>query len=420
MNKHKLTASIALILFIIGGVTAQQQQQATTASQAERLSSSTLTMSVVNTDPYPLQSGEQGDLRLQIRNKGSSSAQNVEVTLLDNYPFEIKPDRQRSFEFGEMVQGQEYQIPTEVLVAEDAPDGSNTFRARVVTDNMKRTLEIPVEVQSQDIELNIANLQTEPGTLMPDTDNNQINIDIVNNGEKTAENVVLNLKTPEFFEKTSSFSTRKALGNVAPGERKTASFTLDLNESTPSGMTTFETVTTYSADDSTGVIEQTDSFQLSIEGKPQFQVNKVEGDLRTGSTGKIRLEVVNSGDVESASTRIRVMDSSDQPFTYDSSSQYIGTLEAGETGETVFNVETDSDAEIKDYLIDFEVRGVKDTEVFVEDETVETSVSSGETEDDGLPLPLIAVLAVVALLFVLFRNKIKNVFSSEEENQTEE
>lgn len=418
MNKNKLTASIALILLFIGGVTAQQQQA--TTSQAERLSSSTLTMSVVNTDPYPLQSDEQGDLRLQIRNKGSSSAQNVEVTLLDNFPFEVKPDRQKSFEFGEIVQGQEYQIPTEVLVAEDAPDGSNTFKARVVTDNMNRTLEIPVEVQSQDIELNIANLQTEPGTLMPDTDNNQINIDIVNNGEKTAENVVLNLNTPEFFEKTSSFSTRKALGNVAPGERKTASFTLDLNESAPSGMTTFETVTTYSADDSTAEIEQSDTFQLSIEGKPQFQVSKVESDLRTGSTGKLRLEVTNNGDVQSSSTRIRVMDSSDQPFTYDSSSQYIGTLEAGESGEAVFNVETDSEASVKDYLIDFEVRGVKDTEVFVEDETVETSVTSGETEDSGLPTPLIAVLGGLALVLLVFRNRIRGLFSSSEKESSEE
>lgn len=418
MNKHKLTASIALILLITGATA--QQQQVPTGSQAERLSSSTLTMSVVNTDPYPLQSGEQGDLRLQIRNSGSSTAQNVKVNLLDNYPFQVKPDRKRNFEFGEMVRGQEYQIPTEVLVADDAPDGSNTFKARIVTENMNRTVEIPVEVQSQDIELNLANLNTQPQTLRPDTDNNQINIDIVNNGEKTAENVVLNLNTPEFFEKTSSFSTRKALGNVAPGEVKTASFTLDLNESTPSGMTTLETVTRYSADDSTGQIEQTDSFQLNIKGKPQFQVNKVEENLKTGSTGKLRLEVKNTGDVKSSSTRIRVMDSSDQPFTYDSSSQYIGTLEGGETGEAVFNVEVDSDAEIKDYLIDFEVRGVKDTEVFVEDETVQTSVIPGQKEDSGVPTPLIAVLAIVALVLLIFRNKIKNIFNSKEEEKTEE
>ena len=370
--------------------------------------SSNIDVRLINTDPFPLQSGEQGDLRFKVMNTGNSEA-NAEVTLLDNYPFQIKDDRQREHVLGEIVPGQEYQIPTEVLVAEDAPDGNNTFKARVVTDNINRTLEIPVEVQSQDIELNIANLQTQPGTLMPDTDNNQINVDIVNNGEKTAENVVLNLETPEFFEKTSSFSTRKALGNVGPGERKTASFKLDLNESAPSGMMTFETVTTYSADDSTAEIEQSDNFQLSIEGKPQFRVSKVESGLRTGSTGEIRLEVENTGDIESSSTRIRVMDSSDQPFTYDSSSKYIGTLKPGRTGEAVFEVETDQGASIKDYLIDFEVRGVKNTEVFVEDETVQAQVQNG-TQNSSSPLPLILGAAVILLVATYyFRDRLMEI-----------
>ena len=417
MNNAKLTIATLTAILLIGGATAQNPQQ--TSSQAERLSTSNLGMSVVNTDPFPLQSGEQGDIRLQIVNSGSSSAQSVRVELLDNYPFEVKEDRKTSYEFGEMIQGQEYQISTEVLVSEDAPDGSNTFKARVVTENLNRTLEIPVEVQSQDIELNLANLQTQPQQLMPDTDNNQINIDLVNNGEKTAENVVLNLNTPGFFEQTSSFSTRKALGNIQAGERKTASFNLDINETAPSGMTELETVTTYSADDSTAEIEQSNSFNLNIEGKPQFSVSRVESNLRSGSTGNLRLEVENTGNVQSSSTRIRIMDSSDQPFDYDSSSKYIGTLEPGQTGEAVFEVDVESDADIKNYLLDFETRGVKDTEVFVEDSTVEVEVENGSSEDESIPLPLVIGLAAVLVVLIVFRNKIKSLLTGKS-GRTEE
>jgi len=417
MNNAKLTITTLTAILLIGGATAQNPQQ--TSSQAERLSTSNLGMSVVNTDPFPLQSGEQGDIRLQIVNSGSSSAQDVRVELLDNYPFEVKEDRKTSYEFGEMIQGQEYQISTEVLVSEDAPDGSNTFKARVVTENLNRTLEIPVEVQSQDIELNLANLQTQPQQLMPDTDNNQINIDLVNNGEKTAENVVLNLNTPGFFEQTSSFSTRKALGNIQAGERKTASFNLDINETAPSGMTELETVTTYSADDSTAEIEQSNSFNLNIEGKPQFSVSRVESNLRSGSTGNLRLEVENTGNVQSSSTRIRIMDSSDQPFDYDSSSKYIGTLEPGQTGEAVFEVDVESDADIKNYLLDFETRGVKDTEVFVEDSTVEVEVENGSSEDESIPLPLVIGVAAVLVVLIVFRNKIKALLTGKS-GRTEE
>ena len=417
MNNAKLTITTLTAILLIGGVTAQNPQQ--TSSQAETLSSSNLGMSVVNTDPFPLQSGEQGDIRLQIVNSGSSSAQDVRVELLDNYPFEVKEDRKTSYEFGEMIQGQEYQISTEVLVSEDAPDGSNTFKARVVTENLNRTLEIPVEVQSQDIELNLANLQTQPQQLMPDTDNNQINVDLVNNGEKTAENVVLNLNMPGFFEQTSSFSTRKALGNIQAGERKTASFNLDINETAPSGIAEFEAVTTYSADDSTSEISQSDSFNVNIEGKPQFSVSRVESNLKTGGTGNLRLEIENTGNEKSTSTRIRIMDSSDQPFDYDSSSKYIGTLEPGQTGEAVFEVDVESDADIKEYLLDFETRGVKDTEVFVEDSTVEVEVENGSSEDESIPLPLVIGVATVLVVLIAFRNKIKALLTGKSEDTEE-
>lgn len=386
----------------------------TTAAQTTQGLTTNINANLISTDPVPLQSGEQGDLSFKIRNSGGTEAQNVKVELVDNYPFQIKQDRKKSYEFGEMSPGQEYQISTEVVVADDAPDGSNDFKARIISGQLNRTVNIPVEVQSNDIELNLANLATQPDQLMPDTENNKLSIDLVNNGEKKAENVVLNLETPEFFEQTSSFSTRKSLGNINPGERKTAAFNLGINESAPAGMAQLQTVTTYSADDSTNSIEETEDFSVNIEGKPQFEIESVESDLRTGKTEQLSLKVRNTGEEKSSSTRIRVMDSSDQPFTYDSSNQYIGTLQPGQTGEAAFEVETDTDAEVKKYLIDFQVRGVKGTEVFVEDETVEAGVQNGP-ENNGSPLlPVLVVLGLVAAILFVFRDRVRELFNSED------
>ena len=395
--KTKLTAITFTAFLITGFATAQSFNGASTNLEAQ----------FINSDPVPLQSGESGDIRFKIVNNGDTEAGDVSVQLLDNYPFEVKPDRQTNYSLGEVVPGQEYIISTEVLVADDAPDGSNSFKIRIDSGELQRTVNVPVEVQSNDIELNLANLQTQPGQLMPDTDNNQLMIDIVNNGEKTGENVILNLEAPESFEQTSSFSTRKALGNIQPGERKTASYNLDITENASAGMTSFETVTTYTAGDSTSQVEQTDSFQLSLEGKPQFQVTKNESGLSTGSTGTLRLQVENTGSETSSSTRIRVLDSSDQPFSYDSSSKYIGTLDPGQSGEAVFEVETESTAAIKEYLLDFETRGVKDTETFVEDTTVEVQVENGTQESSGgLPIPVIAAVVILAILgAVVYRRR---------------
>ena len=401
MNKKLLATTLIILLY---AATATAQTGPSTNVQP----------TLINTDPVPLQSGESGDLRFKLENTGSTDAQNVEVQLLNNYPFEIKPDRQTSYELGELAQGQEYQISTEVLVAEDAPDGANNFKIRVLHGDLNKTVNVPVEVQSQDIELNLANLKTSPQQLMPDTEDNTLSVDVVNNGDKTAENTVLNLEMPDYFEQTSSFSTRQALGNIAPGQVKTAEFTFDLNETAPAGMTQIDGELSYSRDGSTGETTEEKGFQMQIQGKPQFQVETTENTLRQGTTQQLRIQVENIGDEQSASTRIRVLDSSDQPFTYDSSSQYIGTLEPGQTGEAVFQVETEQDATAKDYLIDFETRGVKDTEVFVEDTTITTTVQNGQKEGSNTLPVVIGLLVVVGVVGFIFRDRIKGLLNQED------
>ncbi len=400
----KLTAILLLAALFTGAAASQTTNQGPSTS---------LEATFINSDPAPLQSGEDGDITFKVVNNGDVEARDVEVQLLDSYPFEVKPDRKRNYSLGTLSQGQEYQISTEVLVSEDAPDGSSDFRVRITDGDFTRTVNIPVEVQSEDIDLNLANLNTQPGQLMPDTENNVMTVEVVNNGEKTAENTVLDLDLPEYFERTSSFSSRQALGNIQPGQVKPAEFNFDITDEAPSGLTSVEGELSYTAGDTDSEVTEDVSFEVNLEGRPQFEITEIESNLQTGSTGELRLTVQNTGDDESSSTRIRVLDSSDQPFTYDSSSQYIGTLEPNQTGTAVFEVETESGASAKDYLIDFEVRGVKDTEVFVEDSTVEASVSNGETSSSPI-LPVIAVLAVLGVLGLVFRDRIRERIKSKE------
>ncbi len=400
----KLTTIILLAVLFTGAAASQTANEGLSTS---------LEATFINSDPVPLQSGEDGDITFKVVNNGDIEAEDVQIQLLDSYPFEVKPDRKRNYSLGTLSQGQEYQISTEVLVAEDAPDGSNNFRARITNGEFSRTVNIPVEVQSENIDLNLANLKTQPQQLMPDTENNVMTVEVVNNGEKTAENTVLELDLPEYFERTSSFSSRQALGNLAPGQVKPAEFNFDITEEAPSGPITLQGTVSYTSGDSSSEVTEDVSFDVNLEGRPQFEITEVQNDLQTGSTGELRITVENTGAEDSSSTRIRVLDSSDQPFTYDSSSQYIGTLEPNQSGTAVFEVDTESGASAKEYLIDFEVRGVKDTEVFVEDSTVQASVSNGESSSSPV-LPIIVVLALLGVLGFIFRGRIRERFNSEE------
>jgi len=396
MKTQLKTLTTLLLLVSLVGATAAQNRP-----------SVQLEATLISSDPVPVQAGEEADVSFKITNNGNTEAEDVQVEILDRYPFQLTPDRKRTYDLGTIVDGESYQISTNVQVSENASDGPQDLLVRISQPDFSREAKIPLEVQSEDIELNLANLRTSPSQLMPDTEDNQMTLEVVNNGDKTAENVVLNLDYPEFFEETSSFSTRKALGNIESGETKSASFNFDINETTPSGPVDIDSVIEYSTSDESKSVEQSETFRTFINGKPQFEVVNTEADLSQGSSGNLRVQVRNIGDEKSSSTRIRFLDSSDLPFSYQSSSEFIGTLDPGQTGTAVFDITTEKSAEAKEYLLDFEIRGVKDTQVFTQDTTIPVQVNEGSSQSSNL-MPFVGgIVAFIIVVLYFFKNRIR-------------
>lgn len=393
MNKHKLTV-IAFTTLLIGSVTAQSTGPA-------------LEGVVTNTDPSPVQAGEDAEITYRIVNDGDETAQDLTVGVVDTFPFDLKPDRTRNYTLGDLAPGRGIRLPmTEVMVSENAPDGNNDFKIKINTENGVHTETFPVTVQNQDIEMNLANLKTSPSQLKPDMDNVQLTVETVNNGERTAENVVVETDLPEGFEQTSSFSVRQSIGDVRPGRTKPAVFSFDINQSAEKGEISIPTDITYSSEESDTRITEENNFKFYLAGKPSFELEKETANLTVGQEGKVRLNVRNTGSETSSSTRIRVLDSSDQPFSYGSSSQYIGTLDPGQEGTAVFEVTPEKGADQKEYLVDFEMRGVKGTETYVEDSTSEIMVSEPEEEGSNLSVILIGIAVAGVIGLYLSRKKV--------------
>ncbi|MFB6166670.1 MAG: COG1361 S-layer family protein [Candidatus Nanohaloarchaea archaeon] len=400
--KRKAAVLAALLLLLSTGAVSKTARPSTNLDAV-----------LLNTDPVPLQSGEDAEIGFKIRNTGNIEAENVEVRILDSFPFRLKPDTKRNYSIGDVKPGMAHYIFTEVLVSGDAPDGINDLKVRISHGGFSKVVNIPLQVQSRDIELNLANLRTSPAHLTPGTESATLSIEVVNNGERTAENVVLDIGLPSTLQETSTFSTRQALGNVKPGEVKTAEFSFDVRENASKGDFEIPVDIGYSTDDSqaTSRITEETLVGFHLAGRPQYRVVDVDSSLESGSEGQIRVTVRNTGSEKSSSTRIRVLDSSELPFNYDSASQYIGTLEPGQNGTAVFETTVESGAEVKKYLIDFEVRGVKDTQVFVEDTTVPVEVREGEGGSPLTPLAVLAGLAVIAAAGYAFRGRIRSTAS---------
>jgi|GEM_PF-536814 S-layer domain len=407
MKTTKTVAVLTVLLFTATAAAQNGPNQQPTSSNTDTLATE-LNAVLINTDPVPLQTGEDADAAFKIVNNGNTEAEGVSAEIIDSYPFSLKPDRQRTYQLGSITPGEEYQISTDIRVAEDASDGSHNLKVRLSKDDFSTVVDIPVEVQSEDIDLNLANLRTTPEEIRPDTEDNKLTVSVVNNGDKEAENTVLNLGFPEFLEERSSFSTRQSLGNLQPGQSKQAEFFFDVSEDAPSGRLQVNSTLEYTSDDSTATIQKEEGFDIFMSAKPQYEVINTSSDLQVGQTGELRVTVRNTGNEESTSTRVRVLDSSDLPFSYRSSSQFVGTLDPGQEGTAVFQITPESDAVEKEYLVDFEVRGVKDTEVFTESTTLNLPVDKQEQSGSGLPVPapLLAVLVVLGVAGFYFRDRL--------------
>jgi hypothetical protein len=366
---------------------------------------------LLNTDPFPVQAGEDADVQIAIRNTGDSKAENVTVRLQDSFPFQVKPDRKQEYSIGSITPGEKYYISTDVLVAENAPDGQNNFKVVLENGDISVTKDVPIETTNNQVDFNLANLQTSPADLKPGTDNAELTVDVANNGEKTAENVVLDIELPFGLEPVSSLSTRHAMGNVQPGQVKSTTFRFDVNDSASKGRVDFPAAVSYGMNDSVQTQTEEIDFSIFLTGAPQYEVKNVESDLSIGRQGEVRIKVQNTGDVESESTRIRVLDNADLPFSYTSSSAFIGTLQPGQNGTAVFDVTVENSADAKDHLVDFETRGVNGQEVFVEDTTLrlgvqESANQSGGIGNTGLAAAIGAFILVAGIVVFLFRDRL--------------
>ncbi|MFB6203094.1 MAG: COG1361 S-layer family protein [Candidatus Nanohaloarchaea archaeon] len=386
--KHKLTAFLTAFIALTAFATAAHP-----ANEFKVFS---------QTDPFPVQAGEEAEIFIELKHMGDQEFENVTVELVGSYPFQIKPDQKTRFELGTIHPADRFQLSPEVLVAENAPEGEAKFLYRIGKGDDFRQEHLTIDIANQKVDLSVANLRTSPSSLMPGSEENRLTVEIVNNGDETAENVIVRMEPPEGFTSQSSFATRQSLGNLAPGQVKPVSFSFDISENVSAGMKTFRVTANHS--DTEGEISE--DFQLKVDGKPQFSVVNVTADLQTGSEGVIRMKIRNTGSERSESTRVRVLENSDLPFSFSSAARFIGTLKPGATGTVVFNPSVEPGASVKEYLMDFEITGNRDGEVFVEQKVVDLRVRQGGNAGGPPLIPAAGVLVGLVALLYIFRGRI--------------
>lgn len=188
------------------------------------------------------------------------------------------------------------------------------------------------------------------------------------------------------------------LGEFNPDDTMQAKFKVSVSEDAEPQQYPLSLLVTYENADGETVDTPVQKFGIPVGSKVTFTITNPPAEIRPGQ--KVILEVAyrNDGSVPvfGAEARLSAVD----PFTSDDDLAYIGDLKPGETGIAHFKVSVGSDATVKSYGLDSEVKyrdALDDSQI---SDTIKIPVTIVEKEGIGALLGNPIVIAVLLMIIL--------------------
>lgn len=242
----------------------------------------------------------------------------------------------------------------------------------------------------------------------------------------TAKGIKADLISGSDYIHVEPTTTPQTLDELKTGATQPIKFTIRIDDNTPAGEYELKLPLTYQYQSNVrtvtpsainlGLTSDSVSFtrdyttqnitlpiHISIKKEPKFEVSKISGSLKQGSTSLINVTYTNFGETpaQDAQAKIVVM----KPLSTTVSTVRLGTVSPKESQTASFEILAASDAVIKNYSIDSEVRYIdndgktkfsENMKVYMPVEKSESKFST--TTIVGILLALIVIYQIVKVL----------------------
>ena len=166
------------------------------------------------------------------------------------------------------------------------------------------------------------------------------------------------------------------------------------------GLTGMDHITHYTSANKTLLIP------IYVKASPGFEVTGISGNLVAGEKQAIDVTYKNTGELtaEDANVRMVVM----RPLSVEQSVVRLGTIAPGESQTASFNILADSDAVIKTYGIDSEIKYYDEQGEITISDNLEVSVPL-EGAEKNIGAFELALAGMIILLIFIFVNVLRNL-----------
>jgi hypothetical protein len=376
-----------------------------------------LDVSVNDYDPKPAESGRAVNVWFKIDNQLDDPERDVEIEIVPKDGLTLTPGEPAVQRIG-IVPGRSSQVVQyRLLVASDAFEGAHSIEASLRSGTaaaLKRDLFVEVtEKDLKDVDLQVGDIESDPSRIKPDDDNVKLEVTLLNLGDGRAQGVKVELMSlPDGVILSESYSGTSLLGNIDSDSTSKATFYIDIDKSTVAKeyQAALKVSYKYKPD------EEEEDFlfetrqiplMLAIKPVPIYEITDTEltpTELTAGDKNvRLRITLKNVGEETGDSVRIKVYGKTEQPFSFDKSSDFVApSLAPGETGQATLEFKVDEDANLQRYFLDIEIKSIVNDDVLTYSDKIEVVVANPKPDNPwGLVLMGVLAIALVIVYLVL-------------------
>jgi hypothetical protein len=142
-------------------------------------------------------------------------------------------------------------------------------------------------------------------------------------------------------------------------------------------------------------------LHVSIKKEPKFEVSKISGSLKQGSTSLINVTYTNHGETpaQDAQAKIVVM----KPLSTSTSTFKLGIVGPGESQTASFEILATPDAVVKNYGIDSEVRYIDNDGKTRFSENMKVNISIEKSESKISTITIVGILLALIVIYQIVK-----------------
>lgn len=363
-------------------------------------------LTILETNPSPAQAGEYVDVTFQIELVSQNPSERKNVMIRFGESEEIIPLSNQNAEIAEMIPGQTVTKTFRTYIPSDVASGNIPLEIIISDDvsTITKVTDLYVRGGERTVDLRIGQTRSTPQTLLQDTKDNSLRVQLENLGEKDAEILSTRLMSDTGLIEEAFFgSLQDSVANLMGGAGEELEFEFDIKDTDETNIPA-RIVLDYRIlndfDNSYSRVSQEIDFTIRLGESPRLNIVNVE-PLNSFDVGKsdneIQLTVENIGREEGDNFRVRLFPDPNLPFDFERTTIFVASnLKPGETSTFNIPFAITNDANLREYSVNAEFESLVGDNRYKQKERVDIEVVG----EEGLGIFVIASVLVVLSLTI--------------------